>query len=510
MVDKVLVTNRAALTSKYGSRRKEVDAAVKALIAADKARGLTTRLIDLSDAATMKKYKARAVTKPDSGRQNKDAVDAVFAALKPDYLVILDAPDVVAHLSLSNPVPGDEDDEVPSDLPYASDAPFIKRDAAHYAAVTRVVGRIPGVLGSNDPSTLVRQLKASARSRPRRREHYLKYFAISNALWRNSTALSVGAIFGTDTVKLCPPSGPPGVNRLLSAPTHFINCHGAAADPQFYGETPRGAFPVAMNGRGVKANSRAGTIVAAECCYGAELYDPVLADGALPISLCYLVKGALGFLGSTNVAYGPADGNGAADLITQYFLIDALDGASLGRACLQARQKFIQSEKMEDPVNLKTLAQFMLLGDPSLTACVMPKPRAPHRAAARVLDRAGARANRRVELAAIGKSVAEGAAFPGKKLARPGQKLTRTMLTIARRKGFRSKDLSTFEVTGGAVYRQELKARATTAKVLVVTDRSKTRGKATAKRLAGVSGTRVLVAHTRNGRIIDTAEYVSR
>jgi hypothetical protein len=47
-------------------------------------------------------------------------------------------------------------------------------------------------------------------------------------------------------------------------------------------------------------------------------------------------------------------------------------GASLGRSLLQARQRFISTQDMTDPTNVKTLAQFVLLGDPFTTPCLRP------------------------------------------------------------------------------------------------------------------------------------------
>lgn len=44
----------------------------------------------------------------------------------------------------------------------------------------------------------------------------------------------------------------------------------------------------------------------------------------------------------------------------------AIEGASLGRAALAARQQFVQGTAQMDPIDLKTLAQFCLLGDPSV------------------------------------------------------------------------------------------------------------------------------------------------
>ena len=96
-----------------------------------------------------------------------------------------------------------------------------------------------------------------------------------------------------------------------------------------------------------------------------ELYDAATLEIDLPICQSYLGQGAYGYFGSTTIAYGPKNDNGAADLICQYFLINVLEGASIGRAALLARQQFGAYSQM-DPLDLKTLAQFYFLGDPSV------------------------------------------------------------------------------------------------------------------------------------------------
>ena len=102
--------------------------------------------------------KGRAVTDPKSGQQHKEAIDAIYAATEPEYLVILDAPDVIPHVSMINPASGDGDNDVPSDLPYACDTPF-SRDPSKNLAVTRVVGRIPGIRGAPHPTHLTNAMK---------------------------------------------------------------------------------------------------------------------------------------------------------------------------------------------------------------------------------------------------------------------------------------------------------------------------------------------------------------
>jgi hypothetical protein len=73
-------------------------------------------------------------------------------------------------------------------------------------------------------------------------------------------------------------------------------------------------------------------------------------------------------MGSTSLAYGPPRSNDQADLITQYFLGNMIwSGASSGRALLEARHKYILNHGPDlSPTDLKTVAQFYLLGDPSI------------------------------------------------------------------------------------------------------------------------------------------------
>src|SRR4051794_16882067 len=105
-VDKVVVTNGAALKRKYGAGF-DLDAALKPLLDGDRRRGLRTRVVDLSDAGDMAGVGGSAVTKARDARQNKAAVDAVFKRLRPHYPLILGSVDLVAQPTLRNPAPDD-------------------------------------------------------------------------------------------------------------------------------------------------------------------------------------------------------------------------------------------------------------------------------------------------------------------------------------------------------------------------------------------------------------------
>jgi hypothetical protein len=376
-VDKLIITNRTALMEKYGTATRRIDDALKAFAAADAVRGVTTRVVALDDAAMLKRYRAKPVASSKDEPGCKAAVDRLFRELTPDYVMILGARDVVPHQRLRN-TKHDGDPGVPSDLPYACDEPWT-RDPRAFLTPTRVVGRLPDVTGATDPSYLIALLGSAARYRSRPRDDYETFFGLSALAWQNSTELSLKNLFGaSDGLHTSPPEGPNWSRTSLQHRVHFINCHGGPADTKFYGQHPKRERdqPDAMTARRLERIRavREGSVVAAECCFGADLYDPKESGGQRGICYVYLARGCYGFLGSTSTAYGPAEGNGQADLLCQYFLERVLRGASLGRAALEARLRFVEACGSLQPEDTKTLAEFVLLGDPA----VQPVERATH------------------------------------------------------------------------------------------------------------------------------------
>jgi hypothetical protein len=370
-VDKVLVTHKGSLQAKYGADyTAKVLPALDALIASDKARGLTTRLVRLDNATDMAKVSGTAVANAASARQHKAAIDAVFNALTPDYVCIVGAPDVVPHQPLVNPIASDGDATAWSDLPYACAAPYSTR-IDRFLAPTRVVGRLPDLTGATSAAYLVKVLAHAAAAQSFPPAAFATYLGVTAKVWTASTAQSLVNAFGNSTdMKAVPSAAPPwpGIGRR----SHFINCHGATADPRFYGQQGT-SYPVAHDAAKLAGLAK-GTVAAMECCYGAELYDPGLANGQAGICNTYLARGAYGYFGSSTIAYGPASGNGQADLICQFFIRHILAGASTGEAALRARLDFIQLLSVADPTDLKTIAQFNLMGDPSLHPLDLPPP----------------------------------------------------------------------------------------------------------------------------------------
>lgn len=369
--DKFILTHAQALQRKYGAAGwAQIEKALASLVRADAKRGIASRILCLDDVAQMAPYGPAVPAQGATAKPFKQAIDRIAAAEDPHYLLLIGGADIVPLVPLKNPAysPGaDDDKEVPSDLPYACERPYSVH-ASRYLGPTRVVGRLPDLPGAKKPELLLQFIRAAARSKPLPRSEYTTAFGLTAALWQNSTDLSLSNTFGPGTTALAsPPGGPQWSDEQLAPRMHFINCHGAQVSPDYYGQSlDKKDFPVAHHSPWLRDKVSAGTVVAAECCYGAQLFDPAEAEGHLPMALAYLKDGASGFFGSTTIAYGPSEGNGSADLICQYVLQQVLAGASLGRAVLEARLKFAGGKTHLDPYDLKTLAQFVLLGDPSL------------------------------------------------------------------------------------------------------------------------------------------------
>jgi len=384
-VDKVIVTNVGALKTKYGAGFAAIQKAINDLITTDNTRGLQSRLIALDDKSAMASVSGTAVTKPADPRQNKAAVDAIYKALAPDYILLLGASDIISHQDLKNPMynkDGDDDPIAWGDVPYACEAPYSPQPH-DFVGPTRVVGRLPDIVGVGKPDYLVTLLNNAANYKAVTPSDFTSYFAVSAAVWQKSTDLSITNTFGnTTSLGDVPPKNYKWTAAQLKPRPHFFNCHGAALDSRFFGQPASGAqqYPVAFNAAWADGKVPAGAVVAAECCYGGQLFDPAkngFKVGEPGICNIYLKNGGWGFFGSTTIAYGPSEGNGQADLICQFFLQRVMAGASLGRAALEARQKFVATATPPDPSDIKTLAQYNLYGDPSLTPVDMPQTSAP-------------------------------------------------------------------------------------------------------------------------------------
>jgi hypothetical protein len=508
MIKKLIVTNKSALKAKYtAAGLTAILNAVARLAAADVLRGITT-VIDFVNVTGEKPVKV--------------AIDKLFKSHgSPDYLMILGGPDVIPFQQLTNPMfgDGDTDKTVPSDLPYASAAPHSK-DIAKFVGPTRVVGRLADVTGGKAAADFVRIIDNAARfaGTPNK-----KNFSISADEWtgasKKNTSLAFGS--GAGAVQLVPPKGPTWPAAKLAAPLHLINCHGADRDPDYFGSSP--TFPKSHVPGNLPGHVTAGSVVAAECCYGAQLYKPT---AALPVGIAntYLLQGAIAYCGSTNIAYGGATAadRSCADILCVDFFVSIRGGATTGRALLEARLKYVSSITGPlDPGDLKTLAQFVLLSDPSLrpfgqglspiksTALSksIVEAAAPQAGAARLLA-PSAHKQRRLKLAKEGAVIAQTKPHASKAVA-----TTKTagdaIAKLAKSEGMSPGRTLEFKVEPAAAASPALKARSKAKatspageRIHVVFSGSGAKAKSSKAARLGIPRIRAIIARTQGAKVL--------
>jgi hypothetical protein len=298
----------------------------------------------------------------------------------------------------------------------------------------------------------------------------------------------------------CPTSGPTFTKQQLKPRFHFINCHGGLNDTNFYGQKGND-YPVALNTSSLKSKVSFGTAIAAECCYGNQLFQPDSINN-LPICNRYLLEGALAMVGSSTTAYGPTDDQGQADLITQYFLLNLLTGASTGRAFLQAQQKFLEVSRPHiDPYEVKTIAQFYLFGDPSVVFVDNPKIySSKSRDKIQKMMADSQRKNRRLILATKGLELGSVLNAP-RKVGVDGK--SKELKQILNKYKMNDKKTTTFQsgknvVRPGKSFGGQINFHVTTRKKSVPADRG------------SLQPIRVLVVKEISGTLVDVKEYVAR
>jgi hypothetical protein len=211
MSQKIVVTHKDELSSKYGSTGA-IDAALNRMAHQDLAQGITTRVVHLHDSVQMTTYGAPVVRTASDARENKEAIDALYASEHPDYLMIPGATDVVPHVPLGNPKfdPNNGPDQFAhGDIPYACDTPY-STDPADFTGPTRVMGRRPDITGGGNEQYLANLIDISENDQSRTQVDYLDYFSITAQVWNNSSTMSLNGILSNSSqLKDIPPSGPP-------------------------------------------------------------------------------------------------------------------------------------------------------------------------------------------------------------------------------------------------------------------------------------------------------------
>jgi hypothetical protein len=386
------VTVRRRLEHKYGANLEQINTAIQAWIDADaKKRGICTVHVAVDDPADMLRVwrdyfpKARRVT-PVSGkvtaRKIRRAINALWDRLSPDYLVLFGGHDIVPMFEvdnpsnfLSSPPVVDWDRKLMTDNPYASSKVFLPWDVRSYAVPDRVIGRIPDMMHSRNPAWFVEYLETATSWESKPHSFYKETYAICSSEMTTAGKESMQYLSKPISDMLISPricDTSPSARNRLSARLHLIKCHGNPLDATFWGKGKR--FVRAITSATLKARLKPATLVGTMCCYGAQIFSPhakhARSHGRWPIASTYLRKGALGFVGSTRMTWLGQGAMGSADWIVADYLNRVLEGASIGRAFLESKQKYAgyytAKGRVLDRKKEKTMIEYVLLGDPSI------------------------------------------------------------------------------------------------------------------------------------------------
>jgi len=338
----------------------------------DQRRGLSTEVLYVDEQESSAEFGVDWVT-ATGPEAVKTALDEVFRRRTFDFLLIVGGHAVVPFFSYPNPVPNEDDTHVYSDNGYAT----AERDGIP-VSVQRAVGRLPCGSGG-DPSGLWRQLDEILAFRPKLQTNASGVGLTADAWTAPSRAIATALGIASADVHVSPPIDVDADPRTFDPKwvsgrgLQLFNLHGSLVAGDWYGQRNQ-EFPPAYRPALVPLGVEH-CLVGCEACYGADIVGTKSMPRTEQSSLClrHLAQGAIGFCGSTTIAYGGTNLDptlSGADLLVRDFLEAAKVGQEMGKALLYAKSRLVTDGARRngalDPVTEKTLLQFVLYGDPSI------------------------------------------------------------------------------------------------------------------------------------------------
>ncbi len=299
----------------------------------------------------------------------------IYRVAKPKYLLIVGNEESIGAVKWESETyvapgadvnRGDSDRFVDSDLPYLTldfESPWSGQQWQDYSFEQCVrVGRVPSRALSAYGEAITYFENVINLDREKRA---LDSFGLSAQFWEATTKI-VYQPFGKEL--LTSPNilekdflvdGIQKLNGGREPNLLYFALHGSDQTHYWYGENnERNYFPEVFSPNCLP--SVGGYVIGSEACYGAKPND----CGSILSSA--LKQGCLAFLGSSQIAYsGRWGGCGCADFMVGEWLKKVADGYTFGDAYIAALKQLCRSELK--PEVIKTLAEYSLYGDPSLS-----------------------------------------------------------------------------------------------------------------------------------------------
>jgi hypothetical protein len=308
--------------------------------------------------------------------------------------LILGGHGVVPHFKLANPA-CDSDAHVFSDNPYGCKPGRVSAEKCLLPELP--VGRMPDGDGTS-VEVLLRQIEtASGRAacEDRGRRHRAPSdsapgagevaasrgrgsFGYTALVWLKASRQVWADAGWSGSLRVSPPQTYLKIKRSWFAGKQFLyfNLHGSDTEPYWFGQSGQ-RFPTALSPGNVQSLNPGRNVVLTEACYGAVEAGRTQETS---MALAFLSSGSLCLVGSTTVAYGAlVPPVSEADLIALHFFLNVKRGMAFGRALVNARAKLaavaMSRQGYLDGDDKKTLLQFVLFGDPTLSTDSPPSRR---------------------------------------------------------------------------------------------------------------------------------------
>ena len=285
-------------------------------------------------------------------------------------ILILGGGEVIPYFRLPNPA-FDSDSSVFSDNPYGCPPKIVSLEKCLLPQIP--VGRMPDGNGS-DVGLLLGQIQAAreaAMSLSTSPPSFQKSsFGYTAGIWKKASQEVWRGIGYTGSLKVCPPLSDADVTSAWFNNRTFLyfNVHGSNAEPFWFGQDAT-TFPKALSPAHVSRFCHERSMIVTEACYGAIEMD---RQKETSIPLAFLSSGSACVIGSTCTAYGAfTPPVSEADLIALHFFRNVHKGVAFGMALVRARAQLaavaVSRQGYLDEDDKKTLLQFVLFGDPTIT-----------------------------------------------------------------------------------------------------------------------------------------------
>ena len=301
----IFLTNLNKLASQLGTSKDSINNLLSEYIDFSKQRGVSYTLLNLEN-------------------QNDITIDKVISTLKTSsitskikYVFILGNEEIIPVIEYQNES-GDQDENVPSDLPYSILASTSPWNGINYSFDKMLrTGRLVTYTGEGFEKFAVyfKNVMHYQNSFPR-----ITSYSLSAKVWKMETDFEYKKI-SEPYLKACdssPEITVSTVENFISKDSNLLlfNLHGSNQTKFWYGQEGQD-FPEAFEPKNIDALNGP-FIIGVEACYGANYKGSFTEDNSILVKA--LQSGCISFLGSSRIAYGTPEpeGNCADFMIGEY------------------------------------------------------------------------------------------------------------------------------------------------------------------------------------------------